>query len=211
MTTSEQTEIKEQFAARVISLVFHPLLMPVYGMLIIFSTPTLFGYLPFTVKKILFLIILINNVVVPLLMMPWFRYRKIITSWIVVDRKERRLPLLATSFFYCITVYIIIRYHIPLFIKYFVVAAAGLAVAVTILNFWRKISIHAAGSGALLALILILSLRMHTPLTWLLVAAVISSGLVMYARLSLKAHTPGEVWSGFFLGFVFFAMVLSLF
>jgi membrane-associated phospholipid phosphatase len=211
MTTPEITETPANTVARIISLIFHPLLMPLYGMLIIFSTPTLFGYLPFTVKKILFLIILINNIIVPLLLMPWFRYRNIITSWIVVDRKERRIPLIATSFFYCITVYIIVRYHIPLFIKYFVVASAGLSIAITILNFWSKISIHAAGSGALLAMIIILSFRMHTPLTWLMVSAILSSGLVMYSRLVLNAHTSAEVWSGFFLGFVFFSLVLLLF
>lgn len=211
MTTTVLTEKEGNPLARIISLIFHPLLMPLYGLLIIFSTPTLFGYLPLTVKKILTLIIIINNIVVPLLLMPWFRYRNIITSWTVVERKERRIPLMATTFFYCVTVYIIARYHIPLFIKYFVVAAAGLSVAITILNFWSKISIHASASGALLATIIILSLRMHTPLTWLMVSSIISSGLVMYSRLVLNSHSPGEVWSGFFLGLVFFSLILLLF
>jgi hypothetical protein len=211
MTESEKTHIKGNTSARIISLIFHPLLMPLYGMLIIFSAPTLFGYLPATVKKILLLIMFINNVIVPLLLMPWFRYRKIITSWIIAERKERTIPLMATSFFYCVTVYIIVRYNIPVFIKYFVVAAAGLTIVITILNFWYKISIHVAASGALLALIIILSLRMHTPLTWLLVTAILSSGLIMYSRLSLNSHTPGEVWSGFSLGFLFYALMLFLF
>ena len=51
--------------AKIISAVFHPLFIPVYGMVIIFSAPTLFGYLPFTVKKLLLLIVLINNVFFP--------------------------------------------------------------------------------------------------------------------------------------------------
>jgi hypothetical protein len=41
--------------AKIISIVFHPLLMPVYGMAIIFSAPTLLGYLPFNVKKLYYL------------------------------------------------------------------------------------------------------------------------------------------------------------
>ena len=161
--TKEQTGIQGYIFARIISIIFHPLLMPVYGLLIIFSAPTLFGFLPATVKKILLMILVIDNVMVPLSLLPYFRFRNIITSWVVDERKERTIPLIATSLFYCITVYIIIRFHIPVFIKYFLLAAAGLNVALTIINLRWKISIHAAASGALLALIIILSIRMHTP------------------------------------------------
>ena len=52
--------------AKILSVVFHPLLMLVYGLAIIFSAPTLFGYLPVEVKKILFLIVLVNNVFLPI-------------------------------------------------------------------------------------------------------------------------------------------------
>lgn len=196
---------------KVISAVFHPLLMPVYGLLIIFSAPTLFGYLPFQVKRILFLIVLINNVILPLSLMPWFRYRNIITSWVITERKERILPMITTSFFYSVTVYIVIRFHIPLFIKLFIVTAAILSIAITIINFWHKISVHSAGTGALLALVIILSVKMQTPLTLFLAAAILSAGLVMTSRLWLDSHKPGEVWSGLILGILVSGLILSLF
>jgi hypothetical protein len=151
---TDPTHSSGNIIAKVISVVFHPLLMPVYGMLIIFSAPTLFGYLPIQVKKILFLIVLTDNVLLPISLMPWFRYRNIISSWMVTERKERILPLLTTSFFYSITVYIVMRFHIPLLIKSFIFTAALLSIAITIINFWYKISIHSAGIGALLALVI---------------------------------------------------------
>jgi hypothetical protein len=198
--TSENTHTTLNRIAIIISALFHPLLTPVYGMLIIFSAPTLFGYLPFSVKKILFFIVLVNNVLLPLSLLPYFRYRGIISSWMIEERKERTAPMVTTSFFYLVTAYIFLRFQIPLFIKYFILVSAVMSIAVTIINFWWKISIHAVGSGALIALVMVLSIKMHTPLTWFLISVIMASGLVMSARLWLNSHSPAEVWSGFLLG-----------
>ncbi len=196
----ESTQTTGNRIAVIISTLFHPLLMPVYGMLIIFSAPTLFGYLPFSVKKILFFIVLVNNVLLPLSLMPYFRYRNIISSWMIEERKERTAPMITTSFFYLVTAYIFLRFQIPLFIKYFVLVSAIMSIAVTIINFWWKISVHAVGSGALIALVVILSIKMHTPLTWFFVPVILASGLVMSSRLWLNSHSPAEIWLGFLLG-----------
>jgi len=208
------TERKQQTGnnlAKIISAVFHPLLMPVYGMLIVFSAPTIFGYLPVNVKKILLLIIVINDVLVPLFLMPYFRLRNIISSWTIEDRRERTIPLIATSFFYSVTVYITLKFHIPLFIKSFILASALLVIAVTLINFWWKISIHSAGAGALTALIFVLSFKMHTPLTIFLIPAIIVSGLVLSSRLWLNSHSPGEVWLGYLLGIAGMTSLLLVF
>lgn len=197
--------------AKIISVVFHPLLIPLYGMLIIFSAPTLFGFLLPKVKTILIFIVLINNVLVPLSLMPYFRLRNIITSWTVINRSERTIPLFSTTFFYLITVYLVVRYHIPFFIKSFLIAASALSLFISLINLRMKISIHAAGIGALTALIVILSLQMHTPLTLMLIGTVMSSGLVLSSRLWLNSHNPREVWFGYLLGILVPAVILSVF
>jgi hypothetical protein len=186
--------------AKVVSLIFHPLLMPLYGLLVIFYAPTILAYLPSAVKKILFLIILINNVFVPLSLMPYFRYRNIITSWAIKERKERILPLIVTSVLYSVTAYVIYRFKIPGFIKSYILVSAFLVIAVTILNFWWKVSIHSAGAGAVTALIAILSVLMQADLTGLLVIAILITGIVMSARLYLNSNKPAEVWTGLLLG-----------
>lgn len=197
--------------AKTISLIFHPLLIPLYGLLIIFSAPTLIGYLPYTVKKTLFILILINNVLLPFSFIPYFKIRNIISSWKLDNRRERIIPFLSTSFFYSVTFFITFRYHIPVFIKLFILTAAVLAIAMTIINFWYKISIHSGGSGALVALVAVLSIKMHTPLPWLLAGVIISAGLVLTSRLWLAYHRPGEVWSGLFLGFFVSGVLLLIF
>jgi membrane-associated phospholipid phosphatase len=199
MTTGKTISIDDRLA-QIISGVFHPLLMPFYGLLIIFNAPALYGYLPLQVKRIMFFIILVENILIPVMLITYLKFRNIITTWTMDSRKERIMPLIMTSFFYVFTVYLTYRFHIPFFIKSFIICLAVLAVALTIISFWYKISIHATAAGALTALVLVLSLRMQAPLAWLVIIVILASGLVMSSRLWLGSHTAGEVWSGFLLG-----------
>jgi hypothetical protein len=195
-------------AAKIISALFNPLLMSLYGMIIILSAPTLFVYLPFTVKRIILVIVLINNVLIPLSLMPYYRYRNIISSWDIEERKERYIPLILTSIFYSVTSIIVFRFQIPLFLKSFLFAVSLLAVIVTLINFFWKISIHSTGAGALTALVLILAVKMYSPLTWYLISVLLTGGLVLASRLRLNSHNPLQVWLGFLTGFLGLAIFM---
>ncbi|HUU99827.1 MAG TPA: hypothetical protein VMW32_02580 [Bacteroidales bacterium] len=197
--------------ANIFSIVFHPLLMPLYGLVIIFSAPTVLGYLPFTVKKILFFIVLINNVLIPLTLMPYLRYRNIISSYSIEDKQERITPLMIVSFLYCITSFIVFRFQLPFFIKSFTLASTLLVIVVAIINFWWKISVHSAAAGALTGIVVILSFKMYTPLTWYLISAILMSGLVLSSRLRLNSHNPLQVWIGFLTGFAVSGLFIALF
>jgi len=200
MNTS-RIEIILTLIAKIISVVFHPLFMPIYGILIIFSAPTLFGYLPFSIKRLLILIVLINNVLLPLSLLPYLRYRNHISSWSFDDRRERMLPLFIATILYAATSYIIIRYPVPVFIKTLILGVFIISLSLTAINMWWKISIHSAAAGAIAALVLVLSFKMNSQLLWPLSLVIISAGLVLSSRLKLNSHNPSEVWSGFFLGY----------
>ena len=191
---------------------FIRLLMPVYGMAIIFSAPTLFGYLPFNVKKLLILIILINNVLLPISSLPFFMHRNIISSWTITERKETKHPTYNYN-------HILLDYFLPYIqVSYsslseviYVFAAAVLSLIVTVINFWWKISLHSVGAGALVGLVFILSLKMLTPLEWYLISTVIIGGLVLSSRLKLNIHSPQQVWIGLFTGFFGLTFFIILF
>jgi hypothetical protein len=199
---TDETKNYMNTLAKIISIIFHPLFIPVYGMAIIFSAPTLFGYLPFEVKKLLFFIVLINNVLLPFSLLPFFRYRNIISSWSLENRRERAIPLLITTILYSATSFIIFKFPIPAFLKSFIIAAFFISLAVTVINFWWKISIHSVGAGALIALVLLLSFKMNSPLGWYLISAIIAAGLVLSSRLKLNSHNPQQVWFGLLTGFI---------
>ena len=210
MATDKVNKLLDKLA-KIVAIVCHPLLMPVYGMAVIFSAPTLFGYLPFNVKKLLLLIILVNNILLPLFLLPFFMQRKIITSWTISERKERNIPLIITTVLYCITSYIVFRFPVPFFLKSFIFATAFLSLIVTVINFRWKISLHAVGAGALIGLVLLLSFKMLTPLEWYLISVVIVGALVLSSRLKLNLHSPGQVWFGLLTGFAGLTFFMLLF
>jgi hypothetical protein len=194
--------------AKTVAVVFHPLFMPVYGITIIFFAPTLAGYLPFSVKRLILLIIIINNVLLPLSLLPYLRYRSHITSWTIDNRSERMLPLFIATILYAATSYIVIRYPVPGFIKNFILGIFIISLLVTVLNLRWKISIHSTAAGAVAALVFVLSLKLNSPLIWPLMIVIISAGLILSSRLKLNVHSPSQVWSGFFLGCSVMALLL---
>lgn len=210
MSTDEKKNFPDSLA-KIISVIFHPLFMPVYGLAIILSAPTLLGYLPFDVKKLLFLIVLVNNVMLPVSLLPFFIQRNIISSWTISDRKERIIPLVIATVLYATTSFIIFRFHIHFFLKSFIFASFFLSLVVTVINFWWKISLHSVGAGALIAIVLILSIKMYTPLDWYLISVIITGGLVLSSRLRLNFHNPQQVWFGFLTGFLGLAVFMMLF
>jgi hypothetical protein len=193
--------------AKIVSGVFHPLFMPLYGLIILLTAPTFLHYLPVYVKNIVFLILLVNNVLIPLALLPFFRYRNVISSYNIEEKSERVMPLLTASILYCTTSFIVFRYQIPFFLKSFIFATSILSILVLMINFWWKISIHSVGAGAITATVFVLSLKMHTQLLWYLVAVILAAGLILTSRLKLNSHNPSQVWVGFLMGF----LVISLF
>jgi len=196
-----KTGISEKLA-KIVSIVFHPLFMPLYGLAILMLAPTFLKYLPSEAKRILFMVVLLNNVFIPLSLLPFLRYRHIISSYHIDDRKERIIPLLTTSILYCTTSFIVFRFQVPFFLKSFIFATSVVAIVISMINFWWKISIHSVGAGALTATVVALAFRMHTPLTWYLLTVILVSGAVLSARLKLNSHNPSQVWIGYLTGFM---------
>jgi len=206
MSTSYTPQIPDKLA-KIISLVFHPVFIPLYGLIILMSAPTFLGYLPLEIKKILFIVVLVNNVLIPLALLPLYRLRNLISSYTIEDRRERIIPLLTASILHCTTSFIVFNYQIPFFLKSFIFATSVLSIVVSMINFWWKISIHAVGAGALTATVVVLSMKMYTPLTSYLISVIIVGGLILSSRLKLNSHNPAQVWLGFLIGL----LVISLF
>jgi len=115
MNTGQKANIPDTLA-KIVSVVFHPVFMPLYGLGILLTAPTFLKYLQVDARRILFLVVLINNVFIPLALLPFLRYRNIISSYNIDERKERIIPLLTASILYCTTSFIIFRFQIPFFL-----------------------------------------------------------------------------------------------
>jgi len=209
MTNEDNITLTDRLA-RILSFIFHPLFMPLYGLVILMSAPTFLKYLPPAAKRVLFLVVLVNNVLVPLLLLPFLRMRNFISSYHLEDRRERIVPMLTASMLYFTTSFIVLRYQIPFFLKSFIFATAVLSIVVSMINFWWKISIHAAGAGALTATVFSLWVKMYTPLPWHLAAVLALSGFILAARLKLNSHDPLQVWLGYLTGLLIIILFILL-
>ncbi len=198
-------------AARVVSVIFYPLFMPLYGLLVVFLAPTLFWYIPTRAKEILFFIFLVNNLIIPVSLMPFFRYRNLISSWFIEERSERAVPLMTAALLYAVTSFILSRLEIPLFFKAFAYGLTMLSIVLLTVNRWWKISLHGAGAGALMSVVILLSLRMSASLSYYLAGSVLIAGLILTSRLRLNTHNPAEVYAGFLAGLIIPSGIMLIF
>ena len=198
-------------ASNILTIAFNPFLMPIYGLLIIIYSPTLFSYLSKEIKFMLFLIVLVNNGILPFMILSYLKMRNFISDWLVFNRGERLVPILTSAIFYGLTVYITYNFNIPGFIKSYFVASVAMTLIIGLVSLWIKASIHSAGMGAVVALISVLSIKTQVPLIGYLVTSIILTGLVMSARLWLNAHSVKEIWLGLVIGFFGAGTVLYFF
>jgi hypothetical protein len=193
-------------AAWIVTVLFHPVFLPLYGLLLMFNIPSLLVFMPGNIRRVLFLMVLANNVIMPLALLPLFKIRGIISSYRIESRSERVIPLMSTSVMYFISAIMIFRFQLPGVVKSFMFAAACVVFISALINFRWRVSIHATGVGAMVATTLLLSFQMYSGIIWIVALAFLVSGLVMTSRLWLNAHSPREIYSGFFLGFVVMAL-----
>jgi hypothetical protein len=143
--------------------------------------------------------------------MPFFRYRNLVSSWYIEDRSERTLPLFTVFLLYAVTSFILYRLQIPVFFKAYAFSLTMLSLSLLFFNRRWKISLHSAGAGALIAVVLALSIRMSASLPIYLAGSVLIAGLILSSRLRLDKHNAYEVYVGFFAGLVIPVVLMLIF
>ncbi|MCX6231535.1 MAG: hypothetical protein NTZ33_08320 [Bacteroidetes bacterium] len=201
----------EQKIARIISYIFHPLLMPVYTFGILFNVKTYFASV-FTSqgKLIIMLFIFIATFIFPAVMTFFLLKLGKISSLQLEKREERTLPFLFSIIFYFGAFYMMRNAGIPAIYYFIMLAATMMVIMALIINFRFKISVHTMAMGALTAILTAVSYRFGIELLLLIVISIILSGLVAFSRLTLHAHRTSEVYSGWLLGFTLMFSLLML-
>jgi len=194
--------------AKTLSYLFHPLLMPLLGVIFIFYSGSYVSFLPEDVKRLILLVVAANTLGLPLIMMPIFIQFGAIKSFAMETNKERILPLTFTLIPYVLSVYFLIKLPIPFVIASFMLGASLAIVSCLIISFWWKISIHLVGIGGMVGFLIAFSIRLFTDVLPFLLVAVLITGLLASARLYLKAHNPPQVLVGFIVGFLIMLLVI---
>lgn len=192
-------------AARIISVLFHPLLMPTW---LVMSLAVSFPWAlqpaqPENISAYLLLVIGLTFIL-PALNIGFFKWFRHIRSFSMPEREERLRPFFLTLILYAFCTFLF--YHklkmglSDNFFKLLLILNALVFVA-WILTWFAKVSIHSLASAAVPVILVVLS--RYTEERQLLPALLISivvAGMVMSARLQLQAHTLKEVGLGALAG-----------
>jgi hypothetical protein len=193
----------EKSISRIISILFHPLLIPTYIISILLNQNAFFSLiLPADAKwKIIALVFLITAAFPVVVMLGMYRFGLVQT--ISMDRKEERLyPYMATAIFFFIAYYLIYQINLSPVYYYCLLGASILAVLTLLINIIWKISAHTISVGAVLGAFVGLQIVLHLDFIWYIAASIIIGGAVGYARLRIGSHTQTQVYSGYVLGFI---------
>lgn len=190
----------QKVLAQILSALFHPLIMPTVGVLVIFLTSSHIFIIPYEAQRVILIIVAINTLALPMLMIPLFYKFGIIKSIQMEGHRERIIPLAFTLIPYVFSYYFLNRLPILNEISLFMLGAILAVFIALIVSIWWKVSIHMVGIGGIFGLLYALSLRFQAAGLWFIIAAIAAAGLVAWARLSLNAHKPSQVYAGFSLG-----------
>ena len=196
-------------SASIISILLHPLIMPLLGIITIFKSGTYISFIDNHWVNITLLIVFILTFVLPLSIIPFYYYTRLVRSVQMKNPKERIIPYFITFLLFYIAHVIIKKLPLDYFYSIYLFAASISVLLVIIISYFWKISTHMVGIGGLTGLILSLSLRMTANLMGILIIAIIVAGILGTSRLKLNSHSPSQVYLGFILGFftiVFFCL-----
>ncbi len=196
----------EKRIASFITYLFHPLLIPTYGMCIIYQFFSgLYFIHDWRVPLLILGITFVSTCLLPALSTVLLFKSGFIKSPELSDRKERLLPYLITSLYYSFAFYLFDRFPIPSgmlhIIRLFILGAAGSILLTALITLFWKISAHTIAIGGLAGALLGLNFILPVSSFGVFYAALLCAGVAGYSRLKLNAHTPAQVYVGFILGF----------
>lgn len=189
--------------SHLISWIFVPLLMPVYGIMLIFSLSFL-AYAPFGTKLLFTLIVFGANFLVPMLLVLLLKKLGIIEDVGLNGRKERLIPYIITVVCLAGTGLFLYLKMAPVWVAMFYAGGALAGLINLLVNFRWKISAHAAGIAGVVAMLIqvIKEGPASGSMVGWIVGAIICAGLLGSARIWLGRHTLMQVLAGSAVGFL---------
>lgn len=210
------------YFARFISLIFHPLLMVTYMLVILlWVNPFLFGVndLYEASSRIMILQVFLSSFFIPGMAVTMLRFTGLVKSIELPDKQDRIGPYIISGIFYLwLFRSLLTNTLIPSIYTSFVLGATIALFIAFFVNIFSKISAHATGMGGLVAMNYITLVTfpeyssivvplfngqaMEITLSALFITTILMAGLVGASRLILDAHHPSDLYGGYLIGFI---------
>jgi hypothetical protein len=192
------------FIARLVSYLFHPLLVGVYmAAYMIFINPVYYNYVDPREKILSLATVFNNNFVFPLVVVLLLKGLGFIKSIYLETAKERIVPYMASIIFFFWTWYVFYnKPDAPQTMKDMLQGIFYASIIAMTANIYFKISMHAIGMGGLVGMMVVALFSGQLIGLVPLALAVLITGLVMTARMVTGDHQQGDMLAGFLVGFL---------
>jgi hypothetical protein len=203
--------------AQVISLIFHPVFVPLYVVLFsVYVHPYLFVGMQAQDKLRVTMMAALMFSFFPLVTTGLLKALGFIQSVYLKEQKDRIIPLVACGVFYFWIAYIWWNsnkisdyFFIPPQLVYFAIGVFIASWLALMINVKIKISLHAIAMGAMLTFVFQLAFSGNLNFGLWTSIAILTAGLVCTARFIASDHQPAEIYGGLITG-VFSALAGEL-
>ncbi len=183
-----------------VSILFHPLLLPLYVLFITFNSGTIFSYVPAYTQNMSYLLTLLGVTLTPLVCLPLLKWLGLIENYRLMHKQDRVFPVLATIVGAFIVFYFSRNLPYSNIVRQFYLIMVIMLSGVMIVTIRWKISMHMTAIGALCGFVFILGMKYLGEVINLLPILILASGILASSRLYLKRHTPAQVYVGYIYG-----------
>ncbi len=190
-------------AARAISVLLHPILMPVLALWAAMQLdPHLSYFLPPQARLFTLGIVMVMIVVFPSISMLFLRWAGVISSLEMPTREERIVPFVLMLIYYGMTYYTLRQTRLDGSVLSLYAGVMLAMLITTLITFRWKISVHLVGVGGLVGTVAGISEMHGEGLLFWLALSVLMAGILGTARLLTGSHVPAQVYAGGVLGFL---------
>ena len=183
-----------------VSILFHPLLLPLYVLFITFNSGTIFSYVPAYTQNMSYLLTLLGVTLTPLACLPLLKWLGLIENYRLMHKQDRVFPVLATIVGAFIVFYFSRNLPYSNIVRQFYLIMVIMLSGFMIVTIRWKISMHMTAIGALCGFVFILGMKYLGEGINLLPILILASGILASSRLYLKRHTPAQVYVGYIYG-----------
>lgn len=188
--------------ARVISTIFQPLLMPTYGVMLLFVYTyfgTMYAHRFWSIVAPVFLF----SFLIPALLIVMLYRMGLVSDLSIKVRRQRFIPYMITLLSYGAMLFFYYRMRMPTWFLMMIAAPIAIVIIAALITLAWKISAHMFGIGGLIGGGMSVSyfVERSNPY-YMFMGLFVLAGLIGSSRLILKHHSLAQVNIGFLLGFI---------
>jgi hypothetical protein len=195
--------------AKIVSTVFHPVLLPTLGFILLFNSGFYFSYLSWDAKKFVLLVVFFTTCILPLLSVAVLALRPGFDTTLL-RKKDKLVTLLLTSVFYYIGYMLLSNINAYPVFKLIMLAAALVIAGVLIISLKWNINSQMASIGGLTGALFALAFRTGLNPFWSVIIVILVSGILGTVNLIQEKNSIWQIAAGYSWGFLVIYLIVYL-